>query len=183
MEYITVARPYAKAIFYLAKNSNSLDDWNSFLDLLSSTFDDVNVANLIKNRTINYNDKASLIIGFFDFTSITDNETKSFFINIINVLAYYNRLLCIKDIYFLYKQYMNIELNRIEALIKVPVNLSSSQKDDILNYLSKRFDKKVSAVFDVDELLLGGFLVKVGDFVLDASIAGNLASLGTKIIL
>jgi len=183
MEYITIARPYAKAIFYLAKKTNSLDDWNSFLDILSSTFSDTSVASLIKNRTINYSDKASIIINFFDFTSILNNDAKLYFSNMINVLAYYNRLLCIKDIYFLYKQYMNLELNCIDALVRVPFGINSNQKDDIINCLSKKFDKKVSAVFEVDEFLLGGFLVKVGDFVLDASISGNLASLSTKIIL
>lgn len=178
-EYITIARPYAKAIFYVAKKTGSLDDWNTFLSYLSDIISDSNINSLIKNRTINYNEKSKIISSFFDF----DETIQNFFINFINILSYYNRLLCVKDIYFLYKQYMNIELGCIETVVRVSCVVNSYQKDDIVNFLAKRFDKKVSAIFEVDESLLGGFLVKTGDFVLDASIAGNLTSLSTKIML
>ena len=35
-EYITIARPYAKAIFDIAKKTNSLSQWEHFLSCLSS---------------------------------------------------------------------------------------------------------------------------------------------------
>lgn len=183
MEYMTIARPYSKAVFYIAKKSNSLDEWNDFLSFLSNIVSDPSISSIIKNRTINCFDKAGMIIELFEFTSTFDNDVKNYLVNFIKVLSYYGRLLCIKDIYLLYKQYMNIEKCSVEAIVKVPFIVSSAQKDDIVNFLSKRFDKKVSAIFEVDESLLGGFLVKTGDFVLDASIAGNLGSLGTKIML
>ena len=97
--------------------------------------------------------------------------------------AYYGRLLCIKDIYALYKNYVNIELGRIEVVIKVASAISNIQKDEIINCLANKFDKKISAFFEVDESLLGGFLVKTGDFVLDSSLIGNLNSLRTKIMI
>lgn len=182
-EYITIARPYAKAIFCIAKKYNSLSDWDNFLSFLSIVVSDSSVASIIKNRTINYNDKSEIIVDFFKSNTTFDKDSCNFFYNFINNLAYHGRLLCIKDIYFLYKQYMNLELGCIDAIVKIPCVISSDQKDDIINCLSKRFNKKVSALFEVDERLLGGFLVKIGDFVLDASIAGNLSSLSTKIML
>lgn len=182
-EYLTIARPYAKAIFCIAKKYNSLEDWNSILSCLSNILVDINIISFIKNRTINYSDKSRVITDLFDFDVSFDKNQHLFFVDFINVLSYYGRLLCIKDIYFLYKRYMNVEIGCIDAIVKVSCTVNNYQKDDIVNYLSKKFDKKVSAVFDVDESLIGGFLVKVGDCVLDASIAGNLSSLNTKIML
>jgi len=183
-EYITIARPYAKAIFDIAKNSNSLESVDSFLNYLVNVVNDPSVISIIKNRTINYNDKSRMIIGFFDnFDFNLDNKLIKDLNNFIFVLAYYGRLLCIVDIHFLYKQYMNQALGFIEAIIKVPYAISSSQKDDIVNSLAKRFNKKVIALFEIEEKLLGGFFVKIGDSVLDASIFGNLQSLSSKIIL
>lgn len=183
-EYITIARPYAKAVFDLAKNSNSLEEWDSFLSYLSSIVNDSSIISIIKNRTINYNDKSRMIISFFDnFDTTLDKKIIKHFNDFIYVLAYYGRLLCIRDIYNVYKQYMNQELGCIDAVIKVSCVISSYQKDDIVNSLAKRLEKKVNALFEVEENLLGGFLIKIGDSVLDASIIGNLQSLSSKIML
>jgi len=181
-ESITVARPYAKAVFDLAKNSDMLNEWDKLLSYLSIMMNDEDVIGFIKNRTISYNDKSRIIIDFLESRNFFSNNIQSLCVNFVNVLAYYGRLLCVNDIYFLYKQYMNLELGRIEAVVKIACTISSSQKEQIIDCLSKRFNKKVSALFEIDKDLLGGFFIKTGDFVLDASIAGNLVSLRTKIM-
>ncbi len=182
-ESITIARPYAKAVFDIAKSRNMLNEWDKFLSYLSIMTNDDNVVNFIKNRTIGYNDKSRVIIDFLDSRNSFSKNIWSVCVNFVNVLAYYGRLLCVSDISILYKQYMNAELGRVEAVVKVAHAINGSQKELIVDCLSKRFNKKVSALFEIDEGLLGGFLVKTGDFVLDASIAGNLVSLRTKIMM
>lgn len=183
-EYITIARPYAKAIFDLAEKSKSLEKWDSLLNYLSSIVNDSRVVSIIKNRTINYNDKSRMIISFFDnFDTTLDKKTNEWFNSFVGTLAYYGRLLCINDVYLVYKQYMNQSLGRVDAIIKISCDIDNYQKDDIINSLAKRFDKKVNALFEVEESLLGGFCVKIGDSVLDASLIGNLQSLSSKIML
>jgi len=182
-ENITIARPYAKAIFYIAKSNNMLNEWDKLLSYMSIMIDDEVVVNFVKNKTISHELKSNLIIDFIDFQNTFSKDIQKFCINFINSLSYYGRLLCIKDIYALYKNYVNIELGRIEAVIKVAYSINNIQKEEIINCLSKRFDKKISALFEVDEGLLGGFWVKTGDFVLDASVIGNLNSLRTKIMI
>lgn len=181
-EYITIARPYAKAIFYMAKEDETLEDWQNFLKFVADIMDDSSIISYMKNRTISHSDKSGMIINILD-SNLTLEKTGKKFINFINVLSYYGRFLCVKDIHVLYKHYMNIELGCVDAIVKVPCLIDSYQKDNIINSLAKRFDKKVSALFEVEENLLGGFWVKTGDFVLDASIVGNLKSLSIKIML
>jgi F-type H+-transporting ATPase subunit delta len=180
---ITVARPYAKAVFDLAKQKNILDEWDKLLSYLSIMMSDDNVVHFIKNRTISYNDKSRIIVDFLKSCNFFNDNIQSLSINFINVLAYYGRLLCVRDIYFLYKQYMNLELGRVEAIIRVACAMNNSQKDQMIDSLSKRFNKKILALFEIDKDLLGGFVVKTGDSVLDASVAGNLVSLRTKITM
>ena len=180
---ITVARPYAKAVFDLAKNGNTLNEWEKLLSYLSIMTSDSNVVHFIKNRTISHNEKSNVIVDFLKSCNFFSDNTQDLSINFVNVLAYYNRLVCVKVIYCLYKQYMNLHLGRIEVVVRVACTISSSQKEQIIDCLSRRFNKKVSALFEIDKGLLGGFLIKTGDFVLDASIAGNLVSLRTKIMM
>lgn len=182
-ENITIARPYAKAIFDIAKSGNMLTEWDKLLSYLSIMISDEIVIYFIKNKTISHELKSNLIIEVIDFQNTFSKDIQSFCINFISSLSYYGRLLCIKDIYALYKNYVNIELGRVEALVKVACSINNVQKEDIINCLSNKFNKKISALFEVDENLLGGFWVKTGDFVLDASIVGNLNSLRTKIMI
>lgn len=179
---ITVSRPYAKAVFSIAKKNGCLDEWNNLLYSLSVIIDDYKIMHFIKNKTISYDSKSAFIIDFLISLKILD-DNKNIYVNFINVLSYYNRLLCIKNIYILYKQYMNFELKCIEATVKTACMINSAQKEKIISFLAKKFNKKISASFSVDKDLFGGFLVKIGDSVLDASISGNLFSLRTKIMV
>lgn len=180
---ITIARPYAKAVFDLAKNTGTLEDWDIFLSHFSNAISESTVVFFIKNKTISYSDKSQVIVNFLKSCKFFGCNGQNFFINFVSVLAYYGRLLCVKDIYFLYKQYMHLELGCIEVSVSTAYSVNSLQKEQIVSSLSKKFNKKVSIFFELDKNLLGGFLVRIGDFVLDASIAGNLDSLRTKIML
>jgi len=182
-ENITVARPYAKAIFNIAKRKNKLDEWDKILSYLSIIINDHNIVNFIKNRTISYDNKSRVIINLLGFYISLNENTKDYINNFLNILSYHNRFLCVENICNLYKQYMNLELGYMHVIVKVAYDIDNSQKKHIIDCLSNKFNKKILALFKVDKKLLGGFLVKIDDFVLDASIAGNLASLRTKIAL
>lgn len=182
VESLTVARPYAKAIFDFAKSNKMLDDWDEILSYLSIIINDEKINKFIKNKTLSYLDKSkNLCDGIVLLNTFNDN-IKNLYINFINLLAYYGRLSFINDIYFLYKQYMNFELNRIETIIKTAIPINNIQKDYIIEILSKKFNKNIFSLFEIEEKLLGGFVIKINDFVLDASISGNLHSLRTKIL-
>ncbi len=180
---ITIARPYAKAIFDLAKRDKSLNEWCDLLRCLSHIINKDNISKFLKNKTISHYKKSHAIINFLDFNFFLNKSVKQLYINFINTLAYYNRLLYLKDIFILYKRYLNLELGYIDVFIKTACVINNVQKNNIINRLSKRFNKKILATFETDMSLLGGFLIKVDDFVLDASIAGNLISLRINIMI
>ncbi len=183
-ESITIARPYARVVFDIAKKGRMLNEWDMFLSNLSTVICYGNIIHFLKNRTVSDSEKSRIIIEFLDSQKIFNKDIYTLCVNFINVLSYYGRLLYIKDIYKLYKKYMNLELGCIQAVVKVAYkDISNYQKEYIIKCLSKRFGKKVSVLFRVDYDLLGGFLVTIDDFVLDASIAGNLVSLRTKVMV
>lgn len=182
-ENITIARPYAKAIFNIAKNNDTLGDWDQLLSFWSAIIKNDSVVSFVKNRTISYSDKLLVIIKILDFCDILDKEIYFLCVNFIDVLLYYGRFVFIEDIYTLYKQFMNLDLGCMEVSVETASVITNIEKERIIYYLSKRFGKKMLVLFEVDEKLLGGFLVRSGDFVFDASIAGNLVSLRTKIMM
>ena len=63
------------------------------------------------------------------------------------------------------------------ALVKTAVGLSDEQQLRISEALSKRFHRQVQARFEVDPTIIGGVWARVGDEVVDDSIARRLAEL------
>jgi len=179
----TIARPYARAVFNIAKNKNMFNEWDNALSHLSSITQDRNAIDFIKNKTIDHENKASVIIDLLNKKNVFNDDIKELCNNFIKVVSYYGGLLYIKEIRELYIKHVDFELNRIKAIIEIAYPVNNEQKEQFINYLSKKFNKKVFAIFIVNEVLLGGFLVKIDDTVLDASVIGNLISLRNKIMI
>lgn len=181
-ENMTIARPYAKAIFHVAFNSKLLDEWDKVLSFLSMFINDNLFNRFLSDKTVFQDKKVDIVLDLLKSCDCYSDSFGKKMSNFIKVLSLHGRLMYVKDIYFLYRSYMNTKLECVEAVIKVAYPFGEEQKEHIIAYLSKRFNKQILASFVVDDGLLGGFLVKIDDFVLDASVYGNLVLLRTKIM-
>src|SRR5690554_3294158 len=61
-ENITIARPYAQAVFDLAREKNTFDEWSRVLELLSVVVADPQMAKVIGNPGVSSETLANLII-------------------------------------------------------------------------------------------------------------------------
>ncbi len=68
------------------------------------------------------------------------------------------------------------------ALIKTAVPLSAEQRHLILSRLRARYGQPLQGQFEVDPSLLGGVRSRVGDELIDDSIAGKLEALREALI-
>ena len=66
---LTYARPYAKAIFELAKENGLFVAWSNLLHHLTNVVMELNVRKLITNPMIAYVDKANFLVSIgYDWT-------------------------------------------------------------------------------------------------------------------
>lgn len=63
------------------------------------------------------------------------------------------------------------------AQVKSAVPLTEAERQDLHTRLTDRFGPDLELQFDVDPSLIGGIYVRVGDQVIDGSIAGKLSAL------
>jgi F-type H+-transporting ATPase subunit delta len=66
---------------------------------------------------------------------------------------------------------------RTLARVTSAVPLTEGEKEALQDRLSKRFGADLEFRFEVDEALIGGVHLRVGDQVIDGSVAGKLAAL------
>lgn len=166
MRNATVSRRYAKALFILAQETNSLEDVIQGLSNVRLAVESTpELRQLFFNPTIKPEDKKKVI------TAVTSNKVV---VKFIEVLAKRKRLDLISTIYTLLLEMSDHVHNIVRPQIKTAVALSDDQKRNVEQLLAKTLGGQVVGQFDVEKELLGGILVKWGDNLLEASLRGRL---------
>ena len=174
-EQVTSARPYAKAAFLTAVEESSYDMWDEKLKLLEQIVKDPRVVLSIKSPALTKLDKAQLII---DICGDLPAEVSNF----IKMMAENGRLLLVPYITELFDQYRTDAGGVVRADVISAVPLDKSELDRLRAALVKRFDKDVKITSALDESLLSGALIKVGDIVIDGSLKGRIEKLSQSIV-
>lgn len=69
-------------------------------------------------------------------------------------------------------------LGRLVADVRTAMPLTDELRDEVSRRLAESFGKQVRLKETVDESLIGGMVVRVGDTVFDSSVAGRLDKIG-----
>ena len=174
-ELVTIARPYAEAIFALAKERNELSKWSDMLTLLVTVFDDSRIQSAIANPKVTKADIERLILAVCG-EQIDVNAR-----NFIQLLVENGRLSAVAEIRRIFDLLKSEDEGVVEAQISSAFPLEGQELEKIVSLLSKRYEKKISPTVDVDSSLIGGILVQVGDKVWDASVRGRLQDMATAL--
>ncbi|WP_153117816.1 F0F1 ATP synthase subunit delta [Rhodocyclus tenuis] len=174
-ELVTIARPYAEAVFRLAREGKALTAWSERLSLLAAISADEQVRSRLDDPELSATQKAALISSLAGAPSGGD-ET-----NLISVLAENGRLVLLPEIATLFAALKGAEEGVKEATIHSAFPLDDAQLATLLGDLEARFSSRLKAEVVVDQSLIGGVKIVVGDQVLDASVRGKLEALGSAL--
>jgi F-type H+-transporting ATPase subunit delta len=173
-ETVTIARPYAEAIFRLAKENGALAPWSERLTRLAMVAQDKEMAELIGNPKLSAEQVAQLFVSLAD-----DNDATLG--NFIRVLAENERLALLPEILDLFTAMKSSEDGIKEAIVESAFAIDEAQLTALIGQLEGHFKSKLSASVVVKPELIGGVRVAVGDQVLDASVRGKLEAMATAL--
>lgn len=170
-ELTTTARPYARAIFELANENNTLADWSNSLAFMGvvAANDDVRAA--LNNPKLTRQDTADV------FVQLCDEKLDDKAVNLVTQLAENSRLSILPDIASLYEALKDEAEGAIEALVTSAKKLTKKEQESIAKALKKRLGRDVKITTKVDKSILGGAIIRAGDLVIDGSIQGRLRSM------
>ncbi len=172
-----VARRYAQALYDIAMEANLLDQFELELKALSDTISGSSeMQKVLYHPQISAADKKELLHKVFEgqFSS----QIQSF----VDMVIDRRRQSFITDIYQEFKLMADAARNIVEAQVKSAVALDEAQKGKLQINLSKLTGKSIRLVAQVDPSLIGGVVVKIGDRVIDGSVAGRLAKLRETLV-
>lgn len=172
----TVARPYAKAIFEMARDSQTLQEWDAALKLLAIVSQDNEVVGFVTNPSVTINQRVEL---FESIVATYKNMPKhQDVVNFLSVLAENHRLLVLSDIYLQYAERRAMFDKTMEVNVITYAPLTKEQEQKLIARLSTRLNRQVTLNIEIDESLKGGAIIRAGHLVFDASVGTQINKLG-----
>lgn len=175
LDWISVARPYAKAVFETAVDNNALKSYSDTLKNLAEIAILPEIQFCMKTPEVT---SAQMVEIFSQAAGLSTGPLQSFVKIVVNV----GRLGALPAIYTLYEKYRADYEKTIEAYVDTFAPLTEKQQVALTLSLKKRFNREVTLQMHIDESLLGGAVVRVGDFVVDGSVRGKLHRLNDEMM-
>jgi len=172
-EYVTLARPYAKAAFDYAKSAGLVDSWMQQLTVSAGVASIAEVAQSFSSPTKSNDQLVAILTG-----SDADDGYK----NLLQLMADNNRLALLPDVVTVFKFISEQDAKALSADVYTAAELDQKQLDSIIASLSKRTGKTVKLNQHIDTSLLSGARIVAGDLVIDGSLKAKLEKLKTELL-
>ncbi len=170
-ELSTLARPYAEAVFKRALETETTDKWSTTLAFVAAVINDNEFAAIIDNPKVSRERLLGLLMDLCQEQLETESE------NLLKLLVQNDRLNLAGQISELYEA----KKAEIEGYVDVDVmSAYAFSKEDEKVFtasLAKMFGKTVHLTISIDKSLIGGFIARAGDQVIDGSIKGQLQTM------
>ena len=170
-EKLTVARPYARAVFEIARDEDALAGWSELLRRGSAVIADERIQGLIGNPAVTRKALAELFIELCGDSAGANGA------NFIKLLAENGRMAWLPEIAAEYESLRAEAENVVDVQLTSAVELDEAQRDSFAASLRKRLGRDVRLHCDTDAKLLGGAVIRAGDLVIDGSLFGRLERL------
>lgn len=174
-EPVTIARPYAEAVFKLACDRNDLAAWSGMLALLEALVKNPEIRSRIGDPNVNGQQLEALILG------VAGDSLDGAGRNFVQVLVANDRLGLLPEIHALYDGLRREHEGILEAKIISALPIDDSQLKTLVARLEAKYRRKVSAAVEIDPRLIGGVRIVIGDKVIDATVRGKLDAMAAAL--
>ena len=167
-----VAERYAEALFQVGEETNSTtklyDELNEVVEILKSNSDFFNV---LKSPLVSKGEKRNLV------ERVLGGELSSNLNNFLKIIIDKDRVSAIEAILKSYKSLLNEKNNVVEGIAITAIAMTNDEIKELESKLSSKYNKNVTLENKVDESVLGGVLVRLGNEEIDGTIKTRLAKM------
>lgn len=165
---LTLARPYARAAFAIAKDAGAFAAWSGALGFAARVAADPQAAAVLGHPALTREQAVALL---------SPDDAEPAFRDYLALLADNRRLVLLPEIAGLYEELRAEAEQVVKAKVTSAAALPAGELDTIKAALRKRFGREVEVEAAVDEALIGGAVIAAGDVVIDGSLRGKLSRL------
>lgn len=173
----SIALVYAEALYNAALAKAESDSVLGELLEIGKVIDsNPRLLGIFSTPVISRDEKAKLLKDLFL------SRSSSIVSNFLMVLNEHDRLELIAAVVDQFEELDQARKNQVKVQVITAVSVSSSQEGQISVELEKKLGKKPIVTFKVDESILGGMILRSGDWLWDDSLKNRLSSLRNQLI-
>ena len=171
-EIVTIARPYAKAVFAHSSFVHSEPEWSAFLNKAALISSDASMAEVFKNPAVSAEEKVSIVSDLTEDVAVEGCDA------LIKTLAHFKRLTALQPIATEFESLLAEGHQALEVTIASAYPLEAEEIQLLESKLKSRYRGKTIRIETVtDRSLIGGFEIRSSDTVIDATVRGRLAKI------
>lgn len=168
---------YAKAVLSLANEQNKADAINNDMKLIAQTIkDNVELGNVLNNSVVKTEAKKKVLLSVF--TGLNEITTGLF-----NVLESNKRINLLNDVALKYSVLFDQYHGKEVAQVTTAIPMTNDLEIKVLAKIKELTSKAVELENIIDEDILGGFILRIGDKQYDASVSNKLNKLKREFTL
>ncbi len=176
-ELSTIARPYAHALLLALRDAKKgpeeAADLAAVLDGIALVVTTPELVSVIGDPKLSSEQIYDLIVAGLGQVKLPEEAA-----NLLKVVVENGRLEAVPEIARQFRELKNQSEGVADAYIESAMPMTQAEVDDLVANLGKRFPGlKLTPIVTINEALIGGVRVRVGDRVLDGSIQTRLAQM------
>jgi F-type H+-transporting ATPase subunit delta len=171
---VTAARRYAEAAFQIGRAAGSLDRWQRDLERLQAALDQPDLAELVVHPAVPYASKERVLRRV-----VGDVSDEALNLVLLMIRRGHARVIgrMVEQLGALVRRDQGIQLAEIRSALP----LDDAQRAAIVARLVEVTGERVEINEVVDEALIGGVTVRIGDVLYDASVRTRLERLRARL--
>jgi F-type H+-transporting ATPase subunit delta len=169
-EPLTLARPYARAVFETARAHNALAAWSGNLRFAAQAMADTRVHSLAGDPRLSHAELVGLLLP-------PGEAVDAPFAVFLGLLVENRRVNLLADIAALFEEFKRESERTIRVTLRSASEIPAQQTEAIKAALKKRFAREIELEQRIDPAVIGGAVIDAGDVVIDGSVHGRLQRL------
>ena len=158
---------YAQAIFELAVENEQLEQWDQDVRLAADVLGDAEFALFLKHAEVPLERKIAAIDEVLA-------ETHPLVRNLVALLINRGGVDAMRDVQEGYSHLLDERLGRQRVEVTTAVPLEEAELERITNFVAQLVGREVVLSTQVDDSILGGLIIQIGDRLLDGSTGSAL---------
>lgn len=164
------ARRYAQAAFDVAVKDGNADRWVQQLTQVRDILQDDRVRRLFAEPNVSREEKLEMLPRLFQ-------GLEPHMLNLLRILTTKHRTLLVPQILAEFEHLLQESRGVTQAEVTVARSIDNTEQQQIAAQLGRLLGKRVEIHTQVDESIIGGIVVRIGDQLIDGSVAGRLERL------
>jgi F-type H+-transporting ATPase subunit delta len=171
----TATRRYAEAAFQLAARDDALDAYGDGLDRAAALLGDERVLAMLRNPARPLRERTDLV------HKLLAERVPDPVLRLVGLLVERGRIDRLGSVAGEYQRLLHQERGVVEAVATAAAPLSGDETEALQRKIAQMTGRTVDLRVEVDEALIGGLTVRVGDTLYDASVRGRLERLRSRL--